>query len=134
MEKPMRPLISVTKFNLSAVLKENVYVGFSASTGSQAIEDHHILGWSFSTEGKAPTVDLSDLPSLIRKKQTTKSVGFMGLSIPYDVSYLDYGTGVVHATTSTSHPTTSTSNGFGIDSDYDVAVESLYLFSIEDVD
>ncbi|XP_059077739.1 L-type lectin-domain containing receptor kinase S.4-like [Cryptomeria japonica] len=74
---PMRPLISVTKFNLSAVLKENVYVGFSASTGSQAIEDHHILGWSFSTEGKAPTVNLSYLPSLIRKKQTTRSVGFM---------------------------------------------------------
>ncbi|XP_057868433.2 L-type lectin-domain containing receptor kinase IV.3 [Cryptomeria japonica] len=77
MEKPMRSLISVTKFNLSAVLKENVYVGFSASTGSQAVEDHHILGWSFSTEGKAPTVNLSYLPSLIRKKQTTRSVGFM---------------------------------------------------------
>ncbi|XP_059077005.1 L-type lectin-domain containing receptor kinase SIT2 [Cryptomeria japonica] len=77
MEKPVRPLISVPKLNLSAVLKEDVYVGFSASTGSQAIEDHHILGWSFSTEGKAPTVNLSDLPSLIRKKQTTRSVGFM---------------------------------------------------------
>ncbi|XP_057868363.2 L-type lectin-domain containing receptor kinase IV.1-like [Cryptomeria japonica] len=76
MEKPIRPLISVKKFNLSAVLKEDVYVGFSASTGFQAIEDHHILGWSFSTEGKAPTLDLSDLPSLIRKERTTKSRGF----------------------------------------------------------
>lgn len=42
------------------------------------------------------------------------------LSISYDVSYLDYATGVVHATTSTSHPTTSTSHGFGTDSDPDV--------------
>ncbi|XP_057868394.2 L-type lectin-domain containing receptor kinase IV.3-like [Cryptomeria japonica] len=76
MKKPVRPLISVTKLNLSSVLKEDVYVGFSASTGSQAIEDHHILGWSFSTEGKSPTLDLSGLPSLIRKKHTTKSRGF----------------------------------------------------------
>ncbi|XP_059077008.1 L-type lectin-domain containing receptor kinase IV.1-like [Cryptomeria japonica] len=61
MEKPVQPLISVTKLNLSSVLKEDGYVGFSASTGSQAIEDHHILGWSFSTEVKVKDIIDRDL-------------------------------------------------------------------------
>ncbi|XP_057847296.1 L-type lectin-domain containing receptor kinase IV.3 [Cryptomeria japonica] len=75
-EKPVKPLISVAKFNLSAVLKEEVYVGFSAATGSYGVENHYILGWSFSSEGKAPALDLSGLPSFSRKNPITKSKGF----------------------------------------------------------
>ncbi|XP_057868437.2 L-type lectin-domain containing receptor kinase SIT1 [Cryptomeria japonica] len=89
MEKPVRPLISVTKFNLSAVLKDEVYVGFTSSTGTYAIEGHYILGWSFSTEGKVPSLDLSDLPSFIKKKPITKSRGFTaGVTVPSLVVFL----------------------------------------------
>ncbi|XP_057847286.1 L-type lectin-domain containing receptor kinase IV.3 [Cryptomeria japonica] len=76
LNKPVKPLISVTDFNLSKVLMEEVYVGFSSSTGFYAVENHYILGWSFSTEGKAPPLDLSGLPSFIGKNRMTKSRGF----------------------------------------------------------
>ncbi|KAH9309761.1 hypothetical protein KI387_037672 [Taxus chinensis] len=76
MEKPVRPLISVGNFNLSGVVEEEVYVGFSAATGAYGLEGHYILGWSFSTDGKAPPLDLSRLPSFIRKKSITETRGF----------------------------------------------------------
>ncbi|KAK6124355.1 hypothetical protein DH2020_041925 [Rehmannia glutinosa] len=46
MKRPNRPLLSVP-LNLSDVLEDEMYVGFSASTGA-FIERHNILGWSFS--------------------------------------------------------------------------------------
>ncbi|KAJ4797660.1 receptor lectin kinase [Rhynchospora pubera] len=58
--KPSRPLISGT-FNLTAILKEDMYVGFTAATGKLA-SSHHIMAWSFRTEGTARAIDLSKLP------------------------------------------------------------------------
>ncbi|XWS28797.1 hypothetical protein CRYUN_Cryun25bG0102000 [Craigia yunnanensis] len=60
--KPSRPLLS-TSINLSTVLLDSMYVGFSSSTGELA-SNHYILGWSFSKTGKAQSLDYSKLPSL----------------------------------------------------------------------
>ncbi|RLM56184.1 hypothetical protein C2845_PM10G09780 [Panicum miliaceum] len=62
MEKPVRPLLSLT-FNLSTVLKEQSYIGFSSSTGLST--GHHcVLGWSFGMNSPAPTIDSTKLPKL----------------------------------------------------------------------
>ena len=58
--RPIRPLISFP-VDLSTIVKDNMYAGFSSSTGKKT-SSHYILGWSFSTEGAAPPLDLSRLP------------------------------------------------------------------------
>ncbi|KAF8369594.1 hypothetical protein HHK36_018606 [Tetracentron sinense] len=58
--KPSQPLLS-RKINLSDVLVESMYVGFSSSTGKLA-SSHYILGWSFSMNGVASPLDLRRLP------------------------------------------------------------------------
>lgn len=60
--KPERPLLS-SKLNLSSIVLDNMYVGFAASTGAAA-GSHYILGWSFSMNGEAKELRLSQLPSL----------------------------------------------------------------------
>ncbi|XP_062203493.1 L-type lectin-domain containing receptor kinase S.4-like [Phragmites australis] len=66
-EKPAAPLISF-RVDLSAVFREQMYVGFSASTGLLA-SSHYLMGWSFRLGGgAAPKLDLSSLPSLPRPK------------------------------------------------------------------
>jgi hypothetical protein len=58
--KPTTPLISDT-INLTSVLNETTYVGFSAATGDKS-SSHYILGWSFSQKGEAPDLNISLLP------------------------------------------------------------------------
>ncbi|KAL1201995.1 putative inactive L-type lectin-domain containing receptor kinase III.1 [Cardamine amara subsp. amara] len=61
--KPKIPLLS-RKMNLSEIfMEENMYVGFSASTGN-ITSNHYVIGWSFSRKGKAQDFDLTLLPSL----------------------------------------------------------------------
>nr|KYP42789.1 Lectin-domain containing receptor kinase A4.1 [Cajanus cajan] len=55
--KPKRPLLSFP-VDLSPILKDSMYVGFSASTGLLA-SSHYILGWSFQINGPAPPLDLN---------------------------------------------------------------------------
>ncbi|GJN20689.1 hypothetical protein PR202_gb08093 [Eleusine coracana subsp. coracana] len=64
MPKPVRPLVSVT-YNLSDVLLEPSYVGFSSATGP-IHSRHYILGWSFAMNGPAPAIDIAKLPKLPR--------------------------------------------------------------------
>ncbi|XP_020590207.1 L-type lectin-domain containing receptor kinase IV.1-like [Phalaenopsis equestris] len=64
--KPERPLLS-SKVNLSSVVLNNMYVGFAAATGAAA-GSHYVLGWSFSVNGKAEELNLSQLPSLPTKE------------------------------------------------------------------
>lgn len=68
--KPKIPLLSYN-FDVSTIFKENMYVGFSASTGLLA-SSHYILGWSFKLNGEAKSLDLDSLPSLPgpKKKHT----------------------------------------------------------------
>ncbi|XVF05467.1 hypothetical protein REPUB_Repub05bG0174600 [Reevesia pubescens] len=70
--KPSRPLLS-TSIDLSTVLLDSMYVGFSSSTGELS-SNHYILGWSFSKTGKAQSLDYSKLPSLPpRRKSKSKA-------------------------------------------------------------
>lgn len=62
MAKPVKPLLS-TYYNLSTVLTDMAYVGFSSSTGS-FVTRHYVLGWSFGINKPAPAIDISKLPKL----------------------------------------------------------------------
>ncbi|KAF0928921.1 hypothetical protein E2562_010768 [Oryza meyeriana var. granulata] len=62
MSKPSRPLVSAM-YNLSEVLVDPVYVGFSSATGTVRSR-HYVLGWSFAMDGPAPAIDITMLPKL----------------------------------------------------------------------
>ncbi|XP_027350184.1 L-type lectin-domain containing receptor kinase IV.1 [Abrus precatorius] len=64
MDKPQRPLLALTK-DLSPILDDSMYVGFSSSTGS-VHTSHYILGWSFKVNGQAQQLTISQLPKLPR--------------------------------------------------------------------
>ncbi|KAL6606504.1 hypothetical protein ACP70R_042157 [Stipagrostis hirtigluma subsp. patula] len=60
--RPKRPLLSTT-VNLSSVIDDTAYVGFSSATGI-LYSQHYVLGWSFRMNGAAPALNVSSLPSL----------------------------------------------------------------------
>ncbi|THG05919.1 hypothetical protein TEA_007010 [Camellia sinensis var. sinensis] len=66
-QKPNQPLLS-THINLSSILLNSMYVGFSSATGMFR-GNHYILGWSFNKSGQAQNLDLSKLPSLPSKRK-----------------------------------------------------------------
>lgn len=68
--KPSRPLISYSK-DLSLFMKEQMYVGFSASTGSDKSSNHYILGWSFRVNDSARELNVSQLPLPPEEKGST---------------------------------------------------------------
>ncbi|KAL6596657.1 hypothetical protein ACP70R_047300 [Stipagrostis hirtigluma subsp. patula] len=71
LEKPVQPLLSLT-YNLSKVLTEHAYIGFSSSTGLST--GHHcVLGWSFGMNSPAPVIDSSKLPKLPHLGPTAQS-------------------------------------------------------------
>lgn len=79
--KPRKPLISKA-IDLSPILKEAMYVGFTSSTG-KLTSSHYILGWSFRINGDTPALDLSQLPSPPQLQATGKSRGtkVLGLTV-----------------------------------------------------
>ncbi|VAH44461.1 unnamed protein product [Triticum turgidum subsp. durum] len=62
--KPRYPLLSEA-IDLSTVLTDTMYVGFSSSSGVVSTH-HYVLGWSFSLDGPATPLDFSKLPALPR--------------------------------------------------------------------
>ncbi|XP_010262576.1 PREDICTED: L-type lectin-domain containing receptor kinase IV.1-like [Nelumbo nucifera] len=62
--KPDIPLLSWV-YNLSRMMKDSMYVGFSASN-SRALTPQYVLGWSFRMNGPAQELTLSQLPKLPR--------------------------------------------------------------------
>uniref|UniRef100_A0A453NZ96 non-specific serine/threonine protein kinase n=1 Tax=Aegilops tauschii subsp. strangulata TaxID=200361 RepID=A0A453NZ96_AEGTS len=64
MAKPARPLLSAS-YDLSTVLTELVYLGFSAATG-RVNSRHFVLGWSLGVSRQAPAIDMAKLPKLPR--------------------------------------------------------------------
>ncbi|KAJ6984482.1 L-type lectin-domain containing receptor kinase SIT2-like [Populus alba] len=68
--KPTLPLLS-TSLDLSSVMLDSMYVGFSSSTGAVA-SSHYILGWSFNRGGQAQSLDVSKLPSLPSQRKSRK--------------------------------------------------------------
>ncbi|KAF8396968.1 hypothetical protein HHK36_018605 [Tetracentron sinense] len=77
--KPSQPLLS-HKINLSHVLEESMYVGFSSSTGKLA-SSHYILGWSFSMNGVAPPLNLRRLPSFPVSQSGSSGLGKKAITI-----------------------------------------------------
>ncbi|XP_057448236.1 L-type lectin-domain containing receptor kinase S.4-like [Lotus japonicus] len=77
--KPRKPLLSF-HVDLSPILHDTMYVGFSASTGLLA-SSHYILGWSFKINGPAPPLDLSALPQLPRPKKKQPASLIAGVSV-----------------------------------------------------
>lgn len=69
--KPIKPLLQ-RPIDLTSVLKDKMYIGFSAATGERA-SSHYILGWSFRLNGAADSLDISSLPKLPKE---TKSSSF----------------------------------------------------------
>ncbi|KAJ4719981.1 Lectin receptor kinase [Melia azedarach] len=61
-QKPKSPILSFD-VDLSSILNDAMYVGFSSSTGLLA-SSHYILGWSFNMSGEAKSLSLSSLPLL----------------------------------------------------------------------
>ncbi|KAI4354544.1 hypothetical protein L6164_003396 [Bauhinia variegata] len=76
--KPKKPILTFS-LDLSPILNESMYVGFSASTGLLA-SSHYILGWSFKINGPAPPLSLSSLPSLPKQKKKNTSL-VLGVSL-----------------------------------------------------
>ncbi|XXG54524.1 hypothetical protein AAC387_Pa03g2380 [Persea americana] len=70
--KPNIPLLSLA-MDLSPIIEDSMYVGFSAATGDAAASSHYILGWSFKMNGPAQELDLSRLPKLPRVGPKKKS-------------------------------------------------------------
>uniref|UniRef100_A0ACD5WM68 Uncharacterized protein n=1 Tax=Avena sativa TaxID=4498 RepID=A0ACD5WM68_AVESA len=63
-DKPRRLLLSsVNNTNLSDVLEEPSYVGFSGASGPLTTL-FYVLGWSFAMDGPAPAINITNLPML----------------------------------------------------------------------
>ncbi|XP_039052563.1 L-type lectin-domain containing receptor kinase SIT2-like [Hibiscus syriacus] len=77
--KPSRPLLS-TSVDLSTVLLDSMYVGFSSSTG-ELTSSQYIMGWSFNKTGRAQSLDYSKLPSLPDRSKS-KSNSNLQIIIP----------------------------------------------------
>ncbi|KAF7803689.1 L-type lectin-domain containing receptor kinase S.4-like [Senna tora] len=76
--KPSHPLISYP-IDLSSVLNDNMYAGFSASNGL-LIADYNIHGWSFRLGGKAQDLDKSSLP-LTQSRSSNEVVHQKGFAV-----------------------------------------------------
>ncbi|KAL6596676.1 hypothetical protein ACP70R_047319 [Stipagrostis hirtigluma subsp. patula] len=69
--KPSKPLISAI-YNLSPVITDMAYVGFSSATGSFNSR-HYVLGWSFALDVPAPAIDIAKLPKLPKEGPKARS-------------------------------------------------------------
>ncbi|KAK2360804.1 L-type lectin-domain containing receptor kinase IV.1 [Trifolium repens] len=79
--KPKQPLLTLTK-DLSSILENTMYVGFSSSTGS-IHTSHYVLGWSFKVNGQAQNLKISELPKLptLDEKRDSKVILIIGLPL-----------------------------------------------------
>ncbi|KAL0338287.1 UNVERIFIED_CONTAM: L-type lectin-domain containing receptor kinase S.4 [Sesamum angustifolium] len=81
--KPRTPLLSF-QMDLSPILDESMYVGFSASTGLLA-STHYVLGWSFKMNGEAKSLDLDSLPLVpgTKRKHTSLIVSLSVVAVVF---------------------------------------------------
>lgn len=81
--KPKTPLLSF-QMDLSPILDESMYVGFSASTGLLA-STHYVLGWSFKINGEAKSLDLDSLPLVpgTKRKHTSLIVSLSVVAVVF---------------------------------------------------
>jgi hypothetical protein len=79
--KPSSPILSY-KVDLTPILQETMFIGFSSSTGLLS-SSHYILGWSFKINGESKTLSLKHLPSLSSHANNSKKSLILGLSISF---------------------------------------------------
>uniref|UniRef100_A0A7N1A2T7 non-specific serine/threonine protein kinase n=1 Tax=Kalanchoe fedtschenkoi TaxID=63787 RepID=A0A7N1A2T7_KALFE len=89
--KPRNPILTF-RVDLSPVLEEFMYVGFSASTGLLA-SSHYVFGWSFKVNGVARSLSLSSLPKLPKTKKPVSPLT-AGLSVSAALVALAVAAGV----------------------------------------
>ncbi|KAK7395076.1 hypothetical protein VNO78_15618 [Psophocarpus tetragonolobus] len=78
--RPSKPLIQ-DNIDLYDVMKDSMYVGFSASTGDQETSSHYLLGWSFAVNGVAPPLNISKLPKPPPKENEPSSFPWVNVAI-----------------------------------------------------
>ncbi|KAL8094153.1 L-type lectin-domain containing receptor kinase IV.2-like [Apium graveolens] len=78
--KPQKSLLSL-HYDLDPVINEEMYVGFSSTTGTIIFTSHYVLGWSFMLNGMPKELDLSKLPTLPRIGPKKKS-SFLTIGLP----------------------------------------------------
>ncbi|RLN08280.1 hypothetical protein C2845_PM11G16690 [Panicum miliaceum] len=74
-EKPRKPLVSASA-DLSSVITDVAYVGFSASTGRLSTR-HYVLGCSFAVDEPAPAIDMATAQATLRELQTQVQGGLI---------------------------------------------------------
>ena len=78
--KPRSTLLSF-HVDLSLILQESMYVGFSSSTGTIS-SCHCIMGWSFKMNGEAKSLSLDRLPALPAECKRNNNTGLIaGVSV-----------------------------------------------------
>ncbi|KEH22937.1 L-type lectin-domain receptor kinase IV.2-like protein [Medicago truncatula] len=82
--KPTGPSLSMTK-DLSPILNNSMYVGFSSSTGLLAAS-HYILGWSFKVNGQAQNLVISQFPYKKKSKISTVGLPLIFLSLVFMIT------------------------------------------------
>ncbi|KAI3730381.1 hypothetical protein L1987_61551 [Smallanthus sonchifolius] len=96
-EKPGNCLICNAPLNLSDVFEDEMYVGFSAATGTLS-QSHNILSWSFSNSDNVSWSDgliTEGLPSLMLPSETNnRSTGFI-VGLPLGIFIVVVMCGVV---------------------------------------
>ncbi|XXG54510.1 hypothetical protein AAC387_Pa03g2371 [Persea americana] len=84
--KPNLPLLSLD-MDLSPIIEDSMYMGFSSSTGIVVASSNYILGWSFKMNGPAQELDLSRLPKLPRlgpkKKSKVLTIGVPSIVVVF---------------------------------------------------
>ncbi|XP_057947747.1 L-type lectin-domain containing receptor kinase S.4-like [Malania oleifera] len=80
--KPTKPLLSIHLGNLSHVLRDPMYVGFSSATGKLS-SAHYILGWSFRVNEIAQSLNPARLPSPPTEIDSSKAktAHFIGIGV-----------------------------------------------------
>jgi len=82
--KPTRPSLSMTK-DLSPILNNSMYVGFSSSTGSTPVS-HYVFGWSFKVNGQAQNLVISKFPYKKKSKILTVGLPLILLSLVFMIT------------------------------------------------
>ncbi|XP_021720807.1 L-type lectin-domain containing receptor kinase IV.2-like [Chenopodium quinoa] len=77
--KPQKNLLS-THVNLSSVLLDSMYVGFSSATGLTGTK-HYISGWSWSQIGQAQDLDLFKLPPFPKIRTYRNKLKFLVIAL-----------------------------------------------------
>jgi len=79
-EKPSKPLVSASA-DLSTVITDVAYVGFSAATGKLRTR-HYVLGCSFAVDEPAPAIDMARLPGLPHASSKSKLKAALAIALP----------------------------------------------------